>query len=424
MNIIDKFLKKYNQEYDFYKRLSEIVSNKLEKELYNAWIKCIVSSRAKSISSLKLKLQKRYLDKKYKTIDEIYDDINDFSWVRVALYFPSDIKVVSEIIEDIFIKIKEKSFPETDSNNGNRFSWYWAKHYRVELKKEKSLEERYLDSKVEIQIASLLMHAWAEVEHDLKYKPLSWDLTKEEKDILEEINWLVLVWEIALERLQKSINTRIAESKEITNTYESYNIISPYFKEFDNIRWNIRDINKFLFEFNDKIKVKELEKTINEVNENLWINKISEIVNKTARESILKNSYSDLLINNYLYNDISKKSWKTRKYLSKYYSDNKVENYTLFVKKVILLEEINLYLIKEWTHWYYHNRKDYYFLDKDNSNLLKKITNVKNKIVHWLNLDFNIAFYMGNLDKIIDNALKNIKDKDIKNKFINKLNNL
>ena len=64
-------------------------------------------------------------------------------------------------------------------------------------------DKRYAESLIEIQVASALMLTWAEVEHDLVYKPFSGELSYEECQILDELNGLVLAGEIALQRLQK-----------------------------------------------------------------------------------------------------------------------------------------------------------------------------------------------------------------------------
>ena len=63
------------------------------------------------------------------------------------------------------------------------------------------------------KVASVLMHAWSEVEHDLVYKPMQGTLSEEELAILDELNGLVLTGEIALERLQAAGNERIQNSK-------------------------------------------------------------------------------------------------------------------------------------------------------------------------------------------------------------------
>jgi hypothetical protein len=55
------------------------------------------------------------------------------------------------------------------------------------------------------------MHAWAEVEHDLEYKPETGALSEDETSILDELNGLVLSGELALERLQRAIQRRTAK---------------------------------------------------------------------------------------------------------------------------------------------------------------------------------------------------------------------
>uniref|UniRef100_A0A914YW84 RelA/SpoT domain-containing protein n=1 Tax=Panagrolaimus superbus TaxID=310955 RepID=A0A914YW84_9BILA len=82
-------------------------------------------------------------------------------------------------------------------------------------------QKRYSEAKVEIQVASVLMHAWSEVEHDLVYKPLQGALSEEEYAILDELNGLVLSGEIALERLQRAGELRAStRGREFTNHYD------------------------------------------------------------------------------------------------------------------------------------------------------------------------------------------------------------
>ena len=82
-------------------------------------------------------------------------------------------------------------------------------------------QKRYAEANVEIQVASVLMHAWSEVEHDLVYKPMQGQLSEEEYAILDELNGLVLAGEIALERLQRAGEQRISEhDRKYTNHYD------------------------------------------------------------------------------------------------------------------------------------------------------------------------------------------------------------
>lgn len=228
MSVIEEFLEQYNRQYDFYSELAKIGSSLLEHELEKRGIKAIVSSRAKRPDRLKDKLEQRNSAKPYRKVSEVFDDIVDLAGVRVALYFPSDRGLVDEIVSELFKVNKRKVFPEKTHKPKfeKRFSGYWASHYRVNIKEIPKSRSRYKSAIFEIQVASVLMHAWSEVEHDLVYKPLSGNLSEEELSILDEINGLVLTGEIALERLQKAMTKRTKESKDISSRYELTSLIT------------------------------------------------------------------------------------------------------------------------------------------------------------------------------------------------------
>ncbi len=230
MDIIEKFLNHYTKEFDFYREASRICAQICETNMEQMGIRAIVTSRAKKIERLRDKLEKRSFKKLYSSFEDINEDIVDFSGVRIALYFPGDLNKVQQFIESNF-QVKEcKLFPESVQGRDfqkqeykKRFSGYWATHYRVYLKAKDlpGKPKKYSEALIEIQIASALMLVWAEVEHDLIYKPFSGELSYEEYQILDELNGMVLAGEIALERLQKAVKTRISEvGKEFNNHYE------------------------------------------------------------------------------------------------------------------------------------------------------------------------------------------------------------
>ncbi|MBN3135496.1 GTP pyrophosphokinase [Pectobacterium punjabense] len=209
--IINEFLSRYEKEFDFYQNLAVNIERKIKNELSRYGVRTIVSSRAKSTSRLDVKLEDRNGKKNYKTVNDIYEDIVDLAGVRVALYFPGDMKTVEEIIKKNFKIHKVKRFSESEGKKKigdylKVFDGYSAVHFRVSLNDESRYGNNHC---VEIQVASVLMHAWSEVEHDLIYKPLQGDLSYEELMILDEINGLVLSGNIALERLQKAGQNRV-----------------------------------------------------------------------------------------------------------------------------------------------------------------------------------------------------------------------
>ncbi len=221
--LIDDFMSRYEREHDYYQEAARLCWQRCEAGLRQEGIRAIVTFRVKNPSRLKEKLVKRQPKQNYTCLDDIYKDIVDFAGVRIALYFPGDNKEVEKFIYSAFnVDNVKGEFPLKKPAN-KRFSGYKATHYHVRLREGDFIdhEKRYAKARIEIQVASVLMHAWSEVEHDLAYKPLSGKLSEDEYAILDELNGLVLAGEIALERLQRAVKRRVGESgNQFNNQYE------------------------------------------------------------------------------------------------------------------------------------------------------------------------------------------------------------
>jgi ppGpp synthetase/RelA/SpoT-type nucleotidyltranferase len=226
MGVIEQFLARYRKEYDHYSAVARLSQSLLESALASAGIRAMVTSRAKEEGRLEQKIRSRNEDAPYVAVEEIFDKIVDLAGVRVALYFPGDTDRAGKIIEENFDLQAEgmRKFPQgNDERPGKRFSGYSATHYRVTPKKsildDSSL--RYAATRIEIQVASVLMHAWAEVEHDLGYKPPSDPLSEQEQSILDQLNGMVIAGEIALEQLQRAGELRVsAANRRFSNQYD------------------------------------------------------------------------------------------------------------------------------------------------------------------------------------------------------------
>ncbi|MFE7135534.1 GTP pyrophosphokinase family protein [Streptomyces sp. NPDC057638] len=224
MGLIEEFIARYTKEYDFYEKAARRVSQQLERDLRAAGVRCIVSHRAKDIARLEEKCRQRAAEKEYASVADIFRDIVDLAGVRVALYFPGQRDQVDKTVTRLFRLEKRKAFPENGGlTPDKRFSGYSAVHYRVRLKEEElsDLDKRYSTAYVEIQVASVLMHAWSEVEHDLIYKPLGGDLSEQELAVLDQLNGLVIAGEISLKMLQQAGEQRVASAeRDFVNHYE------------------------------------------------------------------------------------------------------------------------------------------------------------------------------------------------------------
>jgi ppGpp synthetase/RelA/SpoT-type nucleotidyltranferase len=225
-DVIEHFIARYRKEYDFFDQASRLAAQILGGRLRAAGIRSMVTSRAKAVDRLEAKVRERAPRKNYASAEEIFADVVDLAGVRVAMYFPGDHAQVDTIVRSLFTLVDDpRKFPDpaTPPKYKKRFSGYLATHYRVQLKETalSEAEKRYAEAKLEIQVASVLMHSWAEVEHDLVYKPQQGELSQEEYTILDEINGLVLAGELALERLQKAGETRVAAGgRRFSNHYD------------------------------------------------------------------------------------------------------------------------------------------------------------------------------------------------------------
>ncbi|MFI7530859.1 GTP pyrophosphokinase family protein [Nocardia salmonicida] len=212
MAIIDEFIARYDREYFLYDTAARSVAERLRRDLQEVGVRCIVTHRAKASDRLREKCVQRNESKNYKTVDEIIADIADLAGVRVAVYFPAERDRVDRVLTRKFSILEpRRTFPQDEGKRSvgqdsyrARFPGYSATHYRVslapgDLTKE---ESRCVGVRVEVQVASVLMHAWSEVEHDLAYKPLQGELSVEEYSLLDQLNGLVHAGEMALERMQ------------------------------------------------------------------------------------------------------------------------------------------------------------------------------------------------------------------------------
>ena len=121
-----------------------------------------VTFRTKSQESLAGKLARP--DKQYRRLS----DVTDLLGLRVIVYFEDAVEQVGDILEQRLPMALEHSIDRRRRNDGNSFG-YRSLHYVCRLEPTASSEEPF-ELCCEIQIRTMLEHAWAEIEHDLGYK--------------------------------------------------------------------------------------------------------------------------------------------------------------------------------------------------------------------------------------------------------------
>ena len=99
-------------------------------------------------------------------------DVTDLCGLRVVTFFSEDVDIIADMIQSEF-EIDSANFVDKGAQLDPDQFGYLSLHYVSELKSPRSeLPEyaRFSGLKFEIQIRSILQHAWAEIEHDWGYK--------------------------------------------------------------------------------------------------------------------------------------------------------------------------------------------------------------------------------------------------------------
>jgi putative GTP pyrophosphokinase len=134
----------------------------IEAGMQDAGIRCqSVQFRVKT----KRKLREKYLDptKKYTRLD----DITDLAGLRIITYYEDEIDQVAEIIKREFDVDLENSVDKRQVEP-DRFGYSALNYVCRHLSKRTSDVEykRFTGICCEIQITSVLRHAWSEIEHE------------------------------------------------------------------------------------------------------------------------------------------------------------------------------------------------------------------------------------------------------------------
>jgi ppGpp synthetase/RelA/SpoT-type nucleotidyltranferase len=147
---------------DFKDKLDDLIKELLT---YNDNSYHKLETRVKEIEKLDEKVYRK--NGKYKKLV----DITDIIGIRIITYLEDEVDKIASLIEREFILDKENSIDKRELES-DKFG-YRSLHYIVSLtdQRQKLTEyQRFKDIKFEIQIRSILQHAWAEIEHDIGYK--------------------------------------------------------------------------------------------------------------------------------------------------------------------------------------------------------------------------------------------------------------
>ena len=95
------------------------------------------------------------------------EQITDQIGVRVITYVHSDVAAVAEVLDDELAMLDDRDLGEETAREG-RFG-YASRHLLVQTPRAPS-SRRWRGTGASVQVRTVLQHAWAEFEHDIRYK--------------------------------------------------------------------------------------------------------------------------------------------------------------------------------------------------------------------------------------------------------------
>lgn len=159
-------MNEFYQQADLYKKMANDVGQIIQTLLDDNHIK--ISNMAVRIKSENALRNKILYKNKYEHLDEITDVLG----VRIITLFETDVDNILKLLENTFevCEIVDKRKKERD----NRIEFgYNSLHVILQFTESRcQLVEykKFQDIRFEVQIRTVLQHAWAEVEHGLGYK--------------------------------------------------------------------------------------------------------------------------------------------------------------------------------------------------------------------------------------------------------------
>jgi putative GTP pyrophosphokinase len=231
---------------DNYNKLGINLAQALELFLKERDIKVLsIDYRVKDDSSFAEKIDRKHYENPF-------DEIEDICGIRIICYYQSDVEKISEVLRQEFTVIENQD--KETLLKADQFG-YRSTHFIIKIKEEwnKAPNYRGLENlKAEIQIRTVLMHAWAEIEHKLVYKNAN-QIPTEYREEFAEIAALLKVSDKKFEKLRENITN--------VNNKASENVEKD---EVGGVELNRQRLSTFLDKYSTKA-VKNVQDSLNKL---------------------------------------------------------------------------------------------------------------------------------------------------------------
>lgn len=185
-NIVKRYSLSKSLYRDFSNSVKSIIEEIIKKEGLDNYIQ-IITAREKDAKSLAKKLLNKKFEDNPKNLTYLegkdirkFSDIKDLAGVRVILYFKGNaLNILRLALQEEF------DYLPKDEKKHKAMDGQESIHSLIEFSEERlklSEYSRFKGLKCEIQLVTILQHAWSELEHDVVYKPQDgWEEVEVEK---------------------------------------------------------------------------------------------------------------------------------------------------------------------------------------------------------------------------------------------------
>jgi len=288
MSSSEKLVTEYLPKQQLYRGFACAIKFIVRQALFDTDIKVYsIVCREKDPEKLREKVARKFSDgKEYKTLE----DIEDLAGVRIVTYLDSHKEQVATLIyqefEDANPKFEEKYDPKG----------YRGTHLVIHLdpaRKKLAEYSRYKELKCEIQVTSILYHAWSEIEHDVIYKP--GENPKELEDLgLDDIeNAFEKIMAQHLEEATVQFDFLFRKHKEIVEAGKV--LYSDFVNDIKNAETN--DQIAIILDIADRFSHKKPEEALQIAKATIERDKLDpKVIHKIGKEKIFGKGQKDLFI--------------------------------------------------------------------------------------------------------------------------------
>jgi len=165
MNAKDRMiLAEFREQRPAFVKLGDTVHGLLAELVKKSGIDLLsIEHRVKAEDSLKGKLERK--GDRYHSLD----DLTDILGARVICFFNDDVDAVGKLLEETFVIDWENSADKRAEIKADTFG-YLSLHYICSLAPDSGYPAEICGKKFEIQVRTVLQHAWAAINHDMGYK--------------------------------------------------------------------------------------------------------------------------------------------------------------------------------------------------------------------------------------------------------------